>query len=107
MVLHGHSCGVVRVWFLVTSFWMLVGFVFSHDESGERGDDRVSDGLDGDKFIMWMTVVDGEMTEFVQIGVLVRGIYLCGMMILDGGICGSLRISCVPSMKLVLFGLLV
>ncbi|TVU25139.1 hypothetical protein EJB05_27621, partial [Eragrostis curvula] len=73
-------------------------FVFSHDESGEGGDDGVSDGLDGDNFIvftcgrlvypsfekglgftfppseMWMTVVDGEMAVFVQIGVLVCGI---------------------------------
>ncbi|TVU31024.1 hypothetical protein EJB05_22686, partial [Eragrostis curvula] len=63
MVFHGHDCGLVRVWFPVTSFWMLVGFVFSHDESGEGGDDG-----------MWMTVVDGEMAVFVQIGVLVCGI---------------------------------
>ncbi|TVT99436.1 hypothetical protein EJB05_55208, partial [Eragrostis curvula] len=81
MVFYGHSCGLVRVWFPVTSFWMLVRFVFSHDESGEGGDNGVSDGLDGDNFIVFTC----GRSEFSSVA------YLFGMMILDGRIYGSFK----------------
>ncbi|TVU40098.1 hypothetical protein EJB05_13547 [Eragrostis curvula] len=100
MVFLDHDCGLVRVWFPVTFIWMLLGFVFSHCEYGEEGDDRLGYGLDrGEFFIlacgilvyssfakglgfsfppseMRMTVVDGEMAVFFQIGVFVRGIFI-------------------------------
>ncbi|TVU05496.1 hypothetical protein EJB05_48662, partial [Eragrostis curvula] len=97
MVLLGHGCGLVRVWFPVISIWMLLGFLFSHVGYG-GGDDELGYGPDGDKFIVFacgisvypsfakglgfsfplsemrMAVVDGEMAMFVQIGVLFHGI---------------------------------
>ncbi|TVU06959.1 hypothetical protein EJB05_46996, partial [Eragrostis curvula] len=98
MVLFGHGCGLVRVWFPVISIWMPLGFVFSHDRYGGGGDDELGYELDGGKIIVFacgisvypsfakglgfsfpssemrMAVVDGEMAMFVQIGVLFRGI---------------------------------
>ncbi|TVU29334.1 hypothetical protein EJB05_20897, partial [Eragrostis curvula] len=98
MVFLDHDSGLVRVWFPMTFIWMLLGFVFSHCEYGEGGDDGLGYGLDGGEFFilacgisvypsfakglgfsfppseMRMTVVDGEMAVFFQIGVFVRGI---------------------------------
>ncbi|TVU33959.1 hypothetical protein EJB05_15776, partial [Eragrostis curvula] len=98
MVFLDHNCRLVRVWFPVTFIWMLLGFVFSHCEYGEGGDDKLGYGLDGGEFFilacgisvypsfakglgfsfppseMRMTVMDGEMAVFFQIGVFVRGI---------------------------------
>ncbi|TVU49609.1 hypothetical protein EJB05_00926, partial [Eragrostis curvula] len=98
MVFLDHNCGLVRVWFPVTFIWMLLGFMFSHCEYGEGGDDGLGYGLDDGEFFilvcgisvyrslakglgfsfppsdMRMTVVDGEMIVFYHIGVFVRGI---------------------------------
>ena len=92
VVLCSHGDGLVRFSFPTISIWMLVGLVFSHDESGEGVDDEVDDVIGGTNFIMFtcgvlavyssfakvmgmrMTAVDGEMALFVQIGACVRGI---------------------------------
>ncbi|TVU31272.1 hypothetical protein EJB05_22953, partial [Eragrostis curvula] len=129
VVLRGHGYGLVRALFLLTSFWMLVGFVFSHDKFDE-GNDGFGDVLNDGKFINFvcersdypsfakglgfnfppseirMTVVDGEMAVFVHIGVLLVA-YPFGMVILDGEIYGFFKVSCLPSMELALFGWLI
>ncbi|TVU32653.1 hypothetical protein EJB05_24394, partial [Eragrostis curvula] len=98
VVLRDHGCGLVRVWFPMTFIWMLVGFVFSQCKYGEGSGDGLSYELDGGEFFILacgisvypsfakglsfnfppserrMTVVDGEMAVFVQIGVFIRGI---------------------------------
>ncbi|TVU06431.1 hypothetical protein EJB05_49644, partial [Eragrostis curvula] len=62
---------------------MLVIFVFSHEASSERGDDEFNYWLDGQKFIVYlhvekmsMAVVDGKMVVFIQIGILIRGLFI-------------------------------
>ncbi|TVU26355.1 hypothetical protein EJB05_28898, partial [Eragrostis curvula] len=59
---------LVCVWLPVTSIWVSFGFVFSHDESGER---------------------DGDGSEFTSVA------YPSGMVI-GGGICDSFKFSFFP-----------
>ncbi|TVU06086.1 hypothetical protein EJB05_49278, partial [Eragrostis curvula] len=51
VVLRGHAYGLVRAWFSLTFFWMLVRFVFSHDEY-DGGDNGFGDKLNDGKFIV-------------------------------------------------------
>ncbi|TVU03873.1 hypothetical protein EJB05_50586, partial [Eragrostis curvula] len=157
MVLLGLGYGLERFFFPVTSIWMLVGVVFSHDKFGDEGvdeycrsprsislptllspiqisaehpvqsgDDKYGYELHGGKFILFaceslplfgakglgfnfpssevrMTVVDGEMVLFLQIGVISSVTYPFEIMILDGGIYGTFKISCLSSIELPLF----
>lgn len=93
VILLSHDGELVRVSFLTTFICMSsVRFEFFHNDFGERDGDGFDNGLDDDKLIVFvcgclavyssftremgmrMTMVDGNMAMFVQIGVFVHGI---------------------------------
>ncbi|TVU00121.1 hypothetical protein EJB05_54489, partial [Eragrostis curvula] len=98
MVFLDHDCGLVRVWFPMTFIWMLLGFVFSHCEYGEGGDDGLGYGLDGGEFFILACGISvypsfAKGSEFSSVT------YPCGIVILDGEIYDSFKVFCLSSME--------